>query len=94
MQTLLMVNKTDLRELFQEFIREAEKNRAREENTGMKDLMSVPEACDLFQCSRGTIENWQKRGLLRCVYIGRRKYISKEEIRRLGAGNRQLYGGF
>lgn len=84
-----MVNKTDLRELFQEFIREAEKARSREENMTTKDLMTVSEACEFFKCSRGTIENWQRSGVIRCVYIGRRKYISKEEVQRLKSGSRR-----
>ena len=47
------------------------------------ELLPVSKVCKLLSIRAETLINYQKRGLIKCVYIGRRKFVPKSELDRI-----------
>lgn len=71
---------TELREVYAEMMREAEKRA----DAKMKDsLISVPETRELLRVSDTTLWRWGKSGLLCPVSVGGRKLYRMSDVQRI-----------
>ena len=46
------------------------------------DLITIAEATAMFKCSKATIYNWQKAGMIRSWKIGNRTFYKKADLRK------------
>ncbi|MCL2412748.1 MAG: helix-turn-helix domain-containing protein [Bacteroidales bacterium] len=49
-------------------------------NFASLDLVTISEACEIFQVCRQTIHNWIKMDILKLIKVGRRSYFRRIDL--------------
>ena len=70
--------KQELKEIFKETFQELIQNRPTKEKNS--DLLDSLEVASIFKVSKGTINNWRKKGILKSYTIGRRRRYKQDEV--------------
>ena len=70
--------KQELKDIFKESFQEIISNKQTKKNN--TDLLDSQEVASIFKVSKGTINNWRKKGILKSYIIGRRRRFKQDEV--------------
>jgi len=54
-----------------------------ESNDGHHPLLTIIEAAEVLRLSKNTLNNWLSQGKLKRVKIGRKTFVSRQEVNQL-----------
>lgn len=80
MEKILLVNKNDLAEIFDQKLEEFYAKLKGEPKESPKKLLSSQEVCKILNITLPTLIAYRKQGLLREIKVGRHVYFDKEEF--------------
>ena len=71
--------KQELKDIFKETFQEIISNKQTKKSNNT-DLLDSQEVASIFKVSKGTINNWRKKGILKSYSIGRRRRFKQDEV--------------
>ncbi|MFM9400960.1 helix-turn-helix domain-containing protein [Myroides odoratimimus] len=72
------LSRQELKEIFRETFQELNANKS--EPKDEVDLIDAKEVASIFKVSKGTVNNWRKKGILNSYSIGRKRRYNKSEV--------------
>lgn len=91
-QTVIyQVNRDDLRELItqvvQDAVRDLQGNEDKTADDGGNDLMTREQVCEYLGVTAATLHNWNKRGYLESIHVGRLVRYRRADVEALARTN-------
>lgn len=87
--TLALINLDDLRQIFKEFIGNIKKELGMEEESCKAESNpTINQVAEICNVTRGTLNRWHKRSILRNYEIGGRRRYKMSEVNTLLKGGR------
>ena len=93
-QTVIyQVNRDDLKELITQVVQDAVKGMQEAEAKPVEgkgaDLMTREEVCEYLGVTTATLHNWNKRGYLESIHVGRLVRYRRADVEALARSNKQ-----
>lgn len=88
---IYQVSRDDLMELITQVVKDAVKdlqgNDAKTADDGGNDLMTREQVCEYLNVTAATLHNWNKRGYLESIHVGRLVRYRREDVEALARTN-------
>lgn len=93
-QTVIyQVSRDDLKDLITEVVQEAVRglqgNKDKTADDGGNDLLSREQVCQFLGVTAATLHNWNKRGYLESIHVGRLVRYRRADVEALARKNKQ-----